>query len=381
MIKISIVKDFLGNIFKKNQSNSKTIIQGQSYYTTMEDTINLVAYCKYVVTGYIAKTISQCRLKTYRNNEEYIGEEYYLLNFMPNRNQNGVEFWREFVHRLLYFGEVLVIEVGKELIIAEGFNKEEFAVKETIFYDITRENMTFNRKYKISEVLYINHNMVDDAYLLNNIVDIYAKLIAEADTKFYNNDSIRGALIVPEVAQGDPAFEEQFNKLMNNDFKKFFKEKNGVITLWNGMTYEKITAESKKTTGEVSDRENLLTASIKRTSQLYGVPCTLLTGETMSAITEVYNNYIDTTVLYFTRLIETEVTIKRCGMELFKRGYYAKFEISDTKHTDILSHADAISKIASATAVDDNDIRNRLGLKPYTEKELKLKYESTQTNV
>ena len=89
MIKISIVKDFLGNIFKKNQSNSKTIIQGQSYYTTMEDTINLVAYCKYVVTGYIAKTISQCRLKTYRNNEEYIGEEYYLLNFMPNRNPNG----------------------------------------------------------------------------------------------------------------------------------------------------------------------------------------------------------------------------------------------------------------------------------------------------
>lgn len=380
MIKISIVTDFLGNIFKKSQS-SKTIIQGQSYYTTMEDTINLVAYCKYVVTGYIAKTISQCRLKTYRNNEEYIGEEYYLLNFKPNRNQNGVEFWREFVHRLLYFGEVLVIEVGKELIIAESFNKQEFAVHETIFSDITRENMTFNRKYRISEVLYINHNMVDDTYLLNNIVDIYSKLIAEADTKFYNNDSIRGALIVPEAPFGDPDFEERFNKLMNKDFKNFFKEKNGVVTLWNGMTYEKITAESKKTTGEVSDRENLLTASIKRTSQLYGVPCTLLTGETMSAIVEVYNNYIDTTVKYFAKLIETEVTIKRCGLELFKQGYYTKFEIADTKHTDMLSNADAISKISSATAVNDNDIRNRLGLKPYSEKELKNQNEDTKTNV
>lgn len=381
MIDISIVRDFLNNMFGKRSSNSQTIIEGQTYYATAEDTINLTAYCKYVVTGYIAKTISQCRIKTYKDNEEHVGAEYYLLNIMPNRNQNGVEFWREFVHRLLYFGEVLVIEVGKELIIAETFTKTEYAVKETVFSNITRESMTFNREYNISEVLYINHNMVDDAFLLSNIVDIYAKLIAEADTKFYNNDSIRGALIVPETAQGDPDFEEKFNKLMNKDFKTFFKTKNGVITLWNGMTYEKITAESKKTTGEISDRENLLTAAIKRTSQLYGVPCTLITGETMSALVEVYNNYIDTTVLYFTRLIETEITAKRYGATQYNQGCYAKFEISDTKHTDILSHADAISKVASATAVDDNDIRSRLGLKLYTEEEMRKKHENTNINV
>jgi hypothetical protein len=48
----------------------------------------------------------------------------------------------------------------------------------------------------------------------------------------------------------------------------------------------------------------------------------------------------------------------------FKKGCYVKFDLTDTKHSDFITNADAISKVASATAIDDNEIRERFGFKP-----------------
>lgn len=40
------------------------------------------------------------------------------------------------------------------MIIADDFQKDEFAVKETEFTQVSRGDLTFNRKFKMSDVLY-----------------------------------------------------------------------------------------------------------------------------------------------------------------------------------------------------------------------------------
>ncbi len=363
----AIFRDFLGSLFKKN--NGTTVLVDSTPFTSddVKNKIMLNAYCKVAVGEFVASTVSQCRLRTYQDDEEVKQEEYYLWNYQPNVNQSGVEFIQEAVTRLLYFGELLIVEVNQQLIIAENtFTHDEYGVKEDVFSNVSRKEVTFNKKFKASEVIYVKYSYSGDDLnvITQNFTNTYAELIAEADNKFINNDSLRGALNIPSLASGDPDFENKYRDLMNNHFKSFFKSKNAVIPLWNGMTYTKITSEDKKTTSEIQDREVLLTASLKRVSQLYHVPATLVTGETMSALVEVYNNYIDSCIKPLTHMLESEITRKRYGVKSFKKGCYVKFDLTDTKHSDFITNADAISKVASATAIDDNEIRERFGFKP-----------------
>jgi HK97 family phage portal protein len=333
----------------------------------------LSAYCKVAVAEYVANTISQCRLRTFSDWAEIKGDEFYLWNYQPNANQCGSEFIQEAVTRLLYFGEVLIVDVGGQLIISENtFTHNEYGTREDTFSNVSRYETTFNRTFLARDVIYLKYSYSGRSLecIAQDFTGAYADLIAEADSKFVSNDSIKGALNIPAMATGNPDFENKYRELMNDHFKKFFSSKNAVIPLWNGMTFSKITSEDKKTTSEIQDRESLLTAALKRQSQLYHVPATLITGETMSALVEVYNNYIDACIKPLTHALESEITRKRYGRDGFRRGCYLKFDLTDTKHSDFITNADAISKVASASAIEDNEIRERFGFRPKTRTEI-----------
>lgn len=81
----------------------------------------------------IANSISKCEFKTLSKGKEQQGEEYYAWNYEPNKNQNSSQFLQELVATLLYRNECLVVESMGQLIIAESFTKEEYALKETVF--------------------------------------------------------------------------------------------------------------------------------------------------------------------------------------------------------------------------------------------------------
>ncbi|MFA9381297.1 MAG: phage portal protein [Acetanaerobacterium sp.] len=106
----------------------------------------------------IAGAVGKCEFRTFRGHKEHFGEEYYLWNYEPNRNQNSSQFLQELVARLLYFNEVLVVEVGGQLLIAEGFIQEEFALRDSVFTQVRRGTLTFNRPFSMSEVLYFRLN-------------------------------------------------------------------------------------------------------------------------------------------------------------------------------------------------------------------------------
>ena len=79
---------------------------------TIHAAINLIANC-----------ISKCEFKTFAKGEEKEGEEHYVWNYEPNKNQNAGQFLQELVTKLLYNNECLVVESRGQLIIAESFGK------------------------------------------------------------------------------------------------------------------------------------------------------------------------------------------------------------------------------------------------------------------
>ena len=148
---------------------------------TIEQYINTQEFSKLVTEEFLihsainlmANCISKCGFKTYESGKEIQGEEYYAWNYEPNKNQNASQFIQELVTKPIYCNECLVIESGMQLIIAENFTKEEYALKETVFSNVSRKNFTFNRSFRMSEVLYFRLNNKNIRRLLRELGNGY----------------------------------------------------------------------------------------------------------------------------------------------------------------------------------------------------------------
>ncbi len=87
----------------------------------------------------IANAVSKCEFKTYKNNVEFKGQVYYQFNVEPNKNQNSSMFIRQMVSTLYKNNECLVVEHNDQLLVADSFNVDEYALYEWIFKESLSE--------------------------------------------------------------------------------------------------------------------------------------------------------------------------------------------------------------------------------------------------
>ncbi|NFS94829.1 phage portal protein, partial [Clostridium botulinum] len=125
--------------FLRDLFGSKDVIYLNERLDTMCTNIAIDSFATQVAINLISSCIAKCEFKTFLNKKEIIGDEYYLWNIEPNKNQNSTEFLQELISKLLINNEVLVIQVNDELIIADDFNREEFAVKEDYFDQVSKK--------------------------------------------------------------------------------------------------------------------------------------------------------------------------------------------------------------------------------------------------
>src|SRR5699024_7039569 len=99
--------------------------------------------------SFLARTISQSEFRV-KNGEEYIKNElYYRLNVRPSKNVTASTFWETFIHKLIYDNEVLVIQADDgDLLIADDFHHEEYAVYDDVFSNVVVKEYEFQRKFK-----------------------------------------------------------------------------------------------------------------------------------------------------------------------------------------------------------------------------------------
>lgn len=118
------------NWLKSKMTGTQTVTVTQDEISTFLDNSS---YTELVIEMFaiqasanlIANVISKCELQTYINKNVDKKAEWYLWNIEPNLNQNSNQFWNELVMKLLLENEVLVVDVGGQLLIAESFSKTE----------------------------------------------------------------------------------------------------------------------------------------------------------------------------------------------------------------------------------------------------------------
>ncbi|EDS77260.1 phage portal protein, HK97 family [Clostridium botulinum C str. Eklund] len=323
--------------------------------------LEIEAFAISSAVSFIANAISKCEFKTYIDGNEVKGDEYYLWNIEPNKNQNSSQFLQELISKLLLNNECLVIESNGQLIIADSFNQREYALVENIFENVSRKDFTFKRSFKMSEVLYFKYSNDDVQVLLSNLLKGYNNLLNMAIGKYRRSGGRKGILDIDATATGNKDFQTKFDDLMNNKFKRYFEAENAVLPLEKGYKYDEKNGDgNKKSTSEIVDISTITKEVFERVAQSLKIPPALLRGD-IADVGKITENFLTFCIDPITDILSEEVNRKRYGKSSFLKGSYMKIDTTCIRHIDIFSVSEAFDKLIASGGYSIDELRIKAG--------------------
>lgn len=313
----------------------------------------------------ISNSISKCEFKTFMNGKEVKDREYYLWNVEPNKNQNSSAFIHKWISQLYQNNECLIIEVNGQLLIADSFQKNTYALFDYTFNGVTVEEFTFNRTFNMSEVMYFKLSEKDMRRVTAGLYESYNKLIVYGMKSYQKSRGNRGTLNISTMAQGKENFKETVEKLLNERFKTFFNAENAVLPLFDGYTYSDIGSKTYSNEG-TRDIRSMMDDVFDFTAKAVGIPPALLRGD-VAGLKDAIESYLTFCVDPLVDMLHEEINRKRSGYTGFKAGTYLKIDTKSIKHVDLLSVSASIDKLVASGAFCINDIRKLVGDEPINE--------------
>lgn len=334
----------------------------------------------------IANALSKCEVRTFRNGKEIKGAEYYMWNYQPNINMNASQFWQKVVWSLIYKNECLVVQnASGDLLIADFYVRKQYANYPDTFEQVTiypddnavGSPFTFQKTFSRNDVFYFRLSNRNIADLLSQICTGYDALLKSAIQKFYKSGGERGTLTIDTNAvskqygmneDGTPrTFTQVYNEMMNKEFKSYFDNPNGVITMWAGFDYQtKGNEASKKSTSEIKDVTDIEDRAFKRVGNALQIPPVLLSGD-VADVKSATNNFITFCIDPFATMLQREITRQEWSKATVsgnKLSNYYMIDTSNIYHTDIFDAAVAADKLIADSIYNVDEIRIKLGDAP-----------------
>ena len=351
------ILDFLGNIIFGDKKNNKVPITCASMDILGEIYIRELAFN--LVVNKIANAISKCQMNIYTDKKRDRNEEWYRWNVSPNPNQSAPVFWAKLIYQLYNFNEALIVPIGGNLYVADSFvlNKQ-YAFFDYRFESIQIDDFSLSRAFRQNEVFYFQLNNRKMVTYLNGTMTLYTGLIKAAYSSYMASNGNKGFLKISQFAEREDDFQEYFNQLVNEDFKKFFESSNAVMPLYEGYEYESLGNTGTQT--NTRDIKALIDDVIQTTANAFNMPTSIAIGnvqDTSKAIDEFLTFCIDPLI----RILEAEITRKSFTQSQVINGSYVKFDTTAIKHIDLLDVATAIDKLISSGCFTINDIRKTIG--------------------
>jgi len=347
------IKDFFGVDQSEAYVNQQAIAS-----TEVQLAIEDFAICTAI--NLIAGAVSKCEFKTHLKNKNVKGDEYYLWNIEPNKNQNSSQFLQELVSKLIYYNEALVIEVNGQLIIADDFYQNEYAVVENTFVNISRGTMQFSRPFKMSEVLYFKYSNNEIKRLLSNLMKGYNNLLNMSIGKYKRSGGRKGVVKINQSAKGDKDFQEKMDDLFKNKFKSYFESENAVLLLQNGVDYDEKNGEgNKKSTSEIVDISSITKEAFERVAQALKIPPAVLRGD-IADVEKATDNLLTFGIDPLCCLIQEEINRKRYGKAVLT-GSYLRIDTTCIKHIDVFAVSEKVDKLIASGTYSIDELRTKLG--------------------
>lgn len=242
--------------------------------------IYLKNLAKNTVLDFVSRTMSTAKIRSDSKDWEYI------LNVRPNSDQSATDFWQQFFYTLMDDNEVLVILTDDDqLLIAEDFTRNEYAVYEDTFTGVTVKKYVFQRSFKMHDVIYLQYNNDNLEKFTKGLFDDYAELYGRIMEVAMRNNQIRGAVSIDQSAsykdkdKNGKSQTERLQNFIDKIFNSFSHKSVAIVPKLNGIDYEEFTNKQGVSNQSLEELNKMIRSLIDMVANAVGVPTSLLYGD------------------------------------------------------------------------------------------------------
>jgi HK97 family phage portal protein len=310
--------------------------------------------------NFIGRTISQSDFRFMKDGKRQYNDWHYLLNVRPNTDQSAADFWQKFIYELIHENEVLVILTdSNDLLIADSFTREEFAVYPDIFKDVTVKDYTFQRSFRMDEVIYITYNNEKLTEFMDGMFKDFADLFSRMIEVSMRANQIRGIVSIDSTQSLSEENRTKLQKFIDKLFAAFSKNSVAIVPKLKGFEYDEVSNRSNgSNNSSVEEIIKLKKSLIDVVADILGIPNALIHGELSDYETSI-KAYVKFCIGPLIKKIEDELNAKLLTKEEYLKG--SRIEVKGVTEKDPLDVAEAVDKLVASGAFNRNEVREMVG--------------------
>lgn len=315
----------------------------------------------WAATNLIANAISKCEFKTYENFKEVRKDNYYRWNVQPNRNQNSSAFMHKLIAKLYRNNEVLIVEHGEDLLVADDFTRKEYALYDNEFTQVTVGDFTFSKKFYQNEVLFLQLSEKNTRELISGLYESYAKLIDYTMKSYQRSRGTKAKFEYKTIPTAGTEQRKLFDDLINEKFKKFLESDNAIVPIGEGQNLTEFGNSKTYSNESTRDIRAMIDDVFAFTARAFGIPPALMSGD-VQGVKDALDQFLTFCIDPLADMIQEEINRKTYTRAQFLRGDYVQIDTKQIKHIDIFYASTSIDKLISSGVFCVNDILKMLGL-------------------
>ncbi len=349
---------FLDAIFKRNSE-----LEYMFDADLLQDTSNRIYMKKLAIhtcVSFIARTISQSEFQVRDKGAHKKDELYYRLNVRPNKNQTASTFWEDIINKLIHDNEALIIKTDDDdLLVADTFTHNEYAVFEDTFTDVTVKEYTFKRVFKQSEVLHLKYRNERLAPLIDGLYADYGDLFGRILNSQKRKNQIRSTVKVDALTAKSEKEMGKLQGFINKMYKAIGEREVAIIPEQPGFDYKEHFSGSGNGIQSVEELNKVTGGFFDQVALALNIPLALIKGE-MADVEKVTKNYMLYTINPLLKKIKDEINSKFFSKEEYLTN--SKIMIKAISYQSIFDLATAVDKLRASGLMNGHEIRDELGL-------------------
>ena len=309
---------------------------------------------------FIARIFAKSVFKYQENGKAKSSDWDYLLNVRPNKNESASDFWQKVVYRLITKNEVLIfLTTDDQLLVADSYTRTKYAVYDDVFEFVTCRGYTFEKRFRMSEVIFLqyNNNRLQD-YISDLFAD-YEKLHTRLVEALARNNQIRGTLKTKNNGSFDKQMLAKLQSYAEVLFKSFSTKTIAIVPAQDGMEYTEHTNTTGTSNISVDELKKLRQQFDDEVADILGIPTALIHGDmaNLENSQKMFNSYCYQSLV---KKMSDGLNFALVSRRQYERNNL--FVIIGEGQKDKFALAENIDKLISSGAMTRNEVRSELGL-------------------
>lgn len=311
------------------------------------------------VIGFIARTIIQSEFRIKKDNKFIKDDLYYWFNVKPNKNQSAAEFWERVIYKLVYDGECLIIKsYSNDLLIADDFERKEYAVYEDIFSNVYVKDFEFTNTFRRDEVVYLKYGNEKLKKLVDELYFDYGELLGRLIDFQLRKNQIRATVDIDSTfSKGDEA-SSKLQSFIDKTYKAIKDKAIAIIPQQKGLAYQE-HSKDQSSGASVEEINKITDGFLDQVANAVGLPPSLLKGD-LADSDKIARNYMKFCVDPIITIISSEFNMQFVEKKDYLKG--DKIDVRRVSYRDIFDLAVAVDKLRSSSVMNGNELRDAIGL-------------------